>query len=481
MSAAGGAPPGVPAAAPDPLGLGDTIVAESTAPGRGGVAVVRVSGPASYAVGAAVVARWHDAAAAPRTVVRSPLCHPATGERLDDALVVALPGPRSYTGEDVVELSTHGGLAVPAAVVAACVAAGARPALPGEFTRRAVLHGKLDLAQAEAVGALVDARSQAMRRAALAQLDGGLSRRVAALREAVLDCEALVAYDLDFPEEDDGPIAPPRILAAADAALAGVRALLATAPVGQMARDGAVAVLAGPPNAGKSSLLNALAGESRSLVTEVPGTTRDALEVPIEPPGAPWPLRLIDTAGLRATDDRVERLGVELAERWIGRAHVVLCCGESVADVQVTLAHVAARTDAPRVAVLTKRDLATAAPLPEVPVDGAPPDLPWCAASAESGAGLASLLAATVRAVEARWGSPTPDVPVLLHERHRAALAECAAELAAFRTAWAGGTLPPPVAAVHLRAAVHALEVLVGTTDVEELLGRIFARFCVGK
>jgi small GTP-binding protein len=294
-----------------------------------------------------------------------------------------------------------------------------------------VLNGKLDLAQAEAVGDLIDARTDAMRAAALATLDGGLSRRIAALRDRVLDVEALVAYDVDFPEEDDGPVSHDQILAAARTAAAAVDALLATAPAGAIARDGAVVVLAGPPNAGKSSLFNALAGEARALVTEVPGTTRDALEVLVEPPtgpaGAggrpPWPLRLVDTAGLRDTADRVERLGVELSERWVRRAHVVLACGETPEDVARTLARVAPLTAAPALGVWTKADLrrpagaaAPAAGAPPVatgapPADaGAPPPTAGglLEVSAETGAGCAALLAAVVAVVAGRYGPPTP-------------------------------------------------------------------------
>jgi tRNA modification GTPase len=472
-----------------PFGAGDTIAALATAPGRGAIAVVRVSGPDAFAVADRVLRPAAAGATWPPPARRAALAaarDPVSGRLLDRVLATRFPAPRSYSGEDTVEVSTHGGVAAPAAVLAAFVAAGARPALPGEFTRRAVLHGKLDLAQAEAVGDLVDARTEAMRAAALAALDGGLSRRIAALRDRVLDVEALVAYDVDFPEEDDGPVSHDQILAAARTAAAAVDALLATAPAGAIARDGAVVVLAGPPNAGKSSLFNALAGEARALVTEVPGTTRDALEVLVEPPtgpaGAggrpPWPLRLVDTAGLRDTADRVERLGVELSERWVRRAHVVLACGETPEDVARTLARVAALTDAPAVGVWTKADLRHTG-------DASAPPGPAAAGvqavSAESGEGCVALLAAAAAVVAARYGAPDPELPVVTRARHLRALAEGRAELGAFVDAWSAAALPATVAAVHLRAAAHALESVIGAVDTEDVLDRVFGSFCVGK
>jgi tRNA modification GTPase len=462
----------------------DTIAAIATAPGRGAVAVLRVSGPDAFAI----VARCVPASSTPRVATLATVRDPRTGESLDRALVTRFPAPRSYTGEDVVELATHGGLAVPAAVLAALVAAGARPAEPGEFTRRAVLRGRLDLAQAEAVGDLVDARTQAMRRAALVQLDGGLSRRVGALREALLHVEALLAYDIDFPEEDDGPVPRSRIAAAAAAARRGVEALLATVPAGAIAREGAVVVIAGPPNAGKSSLFNALAGEARALVTDVPGTTRDALEVVVEPAPtdgarAPWPLRLIDTAGLRATEDRVERLGIELSERWVRRAHAVLACGETVGDVARTVEHVAALTEAPVLGVWTKRDARRASSVERDGdiLDARRSTLALLSVSAESGTGLHDLLTATTDAIAARWSSPDPELPLVTRARQQHALEAARDELAAFETAWDAAGLPAPVAAVHLRAAVGALESLIGAVDVEDVLDRLFASFCVGK
>src|SRR5690606_33882801 len=217
---------------------------------------------------------------------------PVTGEVLDRAMVVLFPGPRSYTGEDVVELTVHGGPAVAPAVLAALVAAGAREATPGEFTRRAVLGGKMDLVQAEAVGDLTDARTAAAGEAAMKQGDGGLSRRIAELRDDMLRLEALIAYDIDFPEEAGGPVSGERILSAASRVLAELNGLLATADGGSLVRDGAVVVIAGPPNAGKSSLFNALLGEERAIVTEIAGTTRDAVEALLDT--RPLPLRLVD-------------------------------------------------------------------------------------------------------------------------------------------------------------------------------------------
>ena len=330
----------------------DVIVALATPAGRGAVAVVRVSGRDAHAVGARVVQPWPDE---PRVVRLCEVRDPRTGETIDRALVTRFDAPRSYTGEPGLEIATHGGYAVPAAVVAALVAAGAREALPGEFTRRAVLNGKLDLVQAEGVGDLVDARSPAMRRAALAQLDGGLSRRVAALRDEVLQVEALIAYDIDFPEEDDGPLPRGRIAEACGAVLASLEGLLATAPAGELVREGAVVVIAGAPNAGKSSLFNALVGEARAIVTEVPGTTRDAIEAVVD--GGDWPLRLVDTAGLRATEDVVERLGIEVSERYLARAHVVLACSEDGAGMTRVVERVRSASAAPVVGVRTKSDL----------------------------------------------------------------------------------------------------------------------------
>ncbi|HEX7938670.1 MAG TPA: tRNA uridine-5-carboxymethylaminomethyl(34) synthesis GTPase MnmE, partial [Gemmatimonadaceae bacterium] len=309
-------------------GSGDTIVAVATAPGRSALAIVRLSGPRALSIGEAVMSPWPTTARSTRLVrIRD-----RDGAAIDEGIAVYYRAPASFTGEDSVEFTGHGGSLAPALVAAAFVAAGARPAEPGEFTRRAVLSGKLDLLQAEGIGDLTEAGSRAALRVALAQVDGGLSRRIAALRDRVIEVEALAAYDIDFPEEDDGPIPATRILAAANDVVAQIDQLLSTSPIGELVRTGAAVVIAGEPNVGKSSLFNALLGRRRAIVTDVPGTTRDALEAVTEAGG--WPIRLIDTAGLRDSNDTVEKLGIEVSREYIGRADVALACGDSEASLE---------------------------------------------------------------------------------------------------------------------------------------------------
>ena len=470
---------------------GDTIVAAATAPGRGALAVIRLSGPDAHAIARRCTASWPAVA---RQVTRARL-HAADrpDAPLDEAMITWFAAPRSFTGEDLVECTVHGGAFVPSAVVAAFVAAGARPALPGEFTERAVRRGKLDLLRAEAIGDLIDARTTASHRLALHQLDGVLTGHLAALREAVLGAEALIAYDLDFPSEDDGPLDPARVLAAVDGAIVAIDTLLATLPQAALGRDGVTVVLAGAPNAGKSSLFNALLGESRALVSEVPGTTRDAIEVLLD--DEPWPIRLVDTAGLRPSDDPVERLGIEVSHRRLAEAQVVLVCGEDDASIARAADEVRAHSAAPRLRVRTKGDRVNAVgPAPIAPERSTTPmdDVTTRASttgdegapitvSVVTGAGLVALRDALRATVRATTPPPAESAPVVTRARHVAALTTARAELHAFRAVWEDGVLPAPVAATHLRAATLALDDLLGALDVEEVLDRVFRAFCIGK
>ena len=447
------------------LTVDDTIVAIASPPGRGAIAVVRLSGRDAFSIARNHLRSWpsHSRAAHLSDFVDGM-------QRLDEVLVTTFPAPNSYTGEDVVEISTHGGYLAPSSVVAALTASGARQANAGEFTRRAVLNGKLDVLQAEAISDLIDANSRAMQSAALAQLDGGLSRRLSELRRQLLELEALIAYDVDFPEEDDGPISRERIESAIKDVLSSLNALLATAPAGEIVREGALVVIAGPPNAGKSSLFNALLGKSRAIVTEIPGTTRDAIEAVID--GGRWPLRLVDTAGLRETSDRVERLGIEVSERYLSSAEVVLACAETSGDLEETVRLVRARSRAVIQPVHTKIDLVS---------NRYEQGADTIAVSAETGLGLQQLLSRIETIVDELCGPRSPEVPMLTRARHKHALEIARSEILHFYEAWSETKLPATIAAVHLRTAIGALEELVGTVDVEDVLDRVFSSFCVGK
>lgn len=446
--------------------LDDTIVAVATPIGRGALAVVRLSGPRAFPIARKYIQSWPPE---PRVVHLSVIQDDK--ESLDHALVTLFPGPNSFTGDDTVEISTHGGHLVPASIVAALISSGARQALPGEFSRRAVLNGKLDILQAEAIGDLIDARSRAMQHAALDQLDGGLSRRLLHLREDLIGLEALIAYDIDFPEEDDGPVPREKIEQAAEDLRTSLNSLLATASAGELIREGAVVVIAGSPNAGKSSLFNALLGRSRAIVTEIPGTTRDAIEAVID--SGKFPLRLVDTAGLRDTVDPIERMGIEIGERYLVSAHLILACAEHIDALAQTIAAVGSLSNAPVIPVRTKADLVTLGDeiAPENTV----------LVSAETGFGLQELLDAINHLLGGTYGEIAPDLPMLTSARHHLALTLALKEVEQFEMAWSEARLPAPVASVHLRTAVHVLEELIGAVDVEDVFDRVFSSFCVGK
>jgi len=443
--------------------LTDTIVALATPPGRSAVALIRLSGRDALAVAGRVVRPF--AAEPARTARRARAVQPSGGETLDDVLYTVYRAPGSYTGDDLVEIGTHGGLLVPTEVLGALLAAGARLALPGEFTRRAMLNGKVDLLQAEAIGDLVDATAPAQRRAALGQLDRGLSQRISALREQVLALEALVSYDIDFPEEDGGPVPADRVDRAIEDLRAALQGLLQTAVEGERLREGALAVIAGRPNVGKSSLFNALLGNQRAIVTEIPGTTRDAIEASAVCDG--FPFRLVDTAGLRESGDRVERLGIEVSRRYLAAADLVILCAEAGRDLDDEERRFGGDYGERLIVARTKADLGS---------EGEP----GIRVSATTGEGLPELRAELARVAFSTLAQQGDVAPVVTRARHRAALERALTEVGEFAAARRAG-LEAAVAGTHLRAAVGALEDIIGLVTTDDILDRVFSSFCVGK
>jgi tRNA modification GTPase len=424
----------------------DTIAAIATPPGRGGIGIVRLSGPQVPAIAARLLGRLPD----PR-IAR----HVKFGD-IDEGIALYFPAPHSYTGEAVLELQGHGGPVVMQALLGACLDAGARLAEPGEFTRRAYLEGKLDLAQAEAVADLIDAASREAARAALRSLGGEFSAAVDALLGGLTGLRALVEATLDFPEEDVDRLHRDDAAARLAAVRAALEDVVQRSRRGSLLRSGIHVVLAGRPNAGKSSLLNRLAGEERAIVTAQPGTTRDALREPIQIDGVP--LVVVDTAGLREATDEVERLGVERTRRELAQADLVLEVIDATGDEALLAA------GAGRIAVYNKIDLRPGF----VPPAGA------VAVSAKTGEGLNRLRRAILDA--AGWSS-TGESTFLARERHLRALELARTHLEAA----AGLAARPELFAEELRLAQEALAAITGVFTADDLLGEIFTRFCIGK
>lgn len=447
----------------------DTIVAVATAAGHAGVGLVRVSGPAAADVGHGLARR-----SAPWPARRAVRASVAAADLTADALVTFFPGPASYTGDDVLEISAHGSPVILAAIVRQAIALGARPARPGEFTLRAFLRGKLDLVQAEAVRDLVAAVSPAQVRAATSQLDGSLSAAVVAQAEALRRIETLLEASMDFPDEGYRFIEPPEVHAALGRVGEEMTRLVAAGGRGQLVRDGARVVIAGVPNVGKSSVFNALVGADRAIVTPMAGTTRDLVSERLVIDGAL--VVLADTAGLRDGADVVEAEGVRRASRAVDTADVVIVVLDgSRAVSEPERALLRALEGRPVIVVRNKADLPCAWTVADAPTDALP-------VSAVEGDGVAALGRAIARSVAALSGGDGEAV-VVTNERHRVLLARALEYVrhAATELSASGHHLPEEFVVADIRAALGALEEVTGRRTADELLHEIFAGFCIGK
>ncbi len=453
----------------------DPIVAIATPPGRGGIGIVRISGRDIREVLHGVLGPGPAQQLQPRRALHARFCN-AQGETIDSGLALLFPAPHSYTGETVLELQGHGGPVVMRALLARCLEAGKtiglRIAEPGEFTRRAYLNDRLDLAQAEAVADLIDAGTAAAARGAIRSLEGDFSRAARELAEELTELRALTEATLDFPEEEIDFLRAADASARLERAIVTLRIVRQRARQGALLREGVQVVLAGAPNVGKSSLLNALAGEDVAIVTEHPGTTRDRIERRIEIGGIAF--NLVDTAGLRETVDPIEGLGIARTRVALTQADLVV----ELLDDTVPSGHGCASSfenrrapGAIHLTVHNKIDLTgTAAGVRDGQVF----------LSARSGAGIDDLRAELLRL--AGWtDDASTETVYLARERHLQALAHADERLAAARAHGAAGAAALELFAEDLRLAAEALGTITGAVSSDDLLGQIFGRFCIGK
>ena len=443
----------------------ETIAAIATPPGRGGIGVVRISGARLQPMLDALVA----SAVAPRRATRADFLS-ADGSVIDQGLVLYFAAPHSYTGEDVIELQAHGGPVVLRLLLKRCLELGARIAEPGEFTKRAFLNEKLDLAQAESVADLIEASTAEAARCAIRSLQGDFSRQIEALVHALTDMRMLVEATLDFPEEDIDSVERGSGRERLAQIQRQLTQIMAASRQGRLLREGIQAVLAGPPNVGKSSLLNALAGAERAIVTEIPGTTRDAIRETIDVQGVP--LHVIDTAGLREPRDPVEKIGIARTWEAIGQADMVLWVSDATRmETRAVDPTLGARlpSSVVQLHVVNKIDLVEAQPLQADQTHAREVHI-----SAKTGAGLESLRTAMLKAIG--WGGSDEGV-FMARERHLQALQLATHHLA--NAATLTGVLE--LFAEELRLAQHALASITGEVTADDLLGRIFANFCIGK
>ena len=454
----------------------DTIAAIATAPGEGAIAIVRLSGPGTYAIADRLFRGPPPppSARAPGTFAHGPIVDPASGEVLDDALLLVFRAPHSYTGEDSVEIQCHGGSQAARRILDALLSAGARQADPGEFTKRAFLNGKIDLTQAEAVLDLIHARSERAARLATAQLEDALGLRIRALYDALLAISADIEAMLDFPDDELPQSVPEEISTRLDAVSAEIRALLATWREGHVLRDGARVVIAGAPNVGKSTLLNLLAGRDRAIVSPHPGTTRDTIEETITLQG--YPLQLVDTAGLRDAPCEIEQEGIRRTRRALAEADLCVC----VVDASQPLssderAFLQSHEPAKLLVLLNKIDLGT-----QIRPENLP-GIDSMAVSLQKSPPISQISKKIIQKVVQK-PSGSDQEPFAISERHRNALQiamdEVTMSINRLNSGLEADFLP---AATHARAALDQIGYVFGKNCTEDMLDVLFSRFCVGK
>jgi tRNA modification GTPase len=457
--------------------LDDTIAAIATPLGEGGVGIVKISGPeANSILDQLFTPAIRTNRMEPRRLIFGRICDPQTGETLDEVLAVYMPAPHSYTRQDVVEIQAHGGIVPLRRILQLALAAGARPAEPGEMTLRAFVNGRLDLAQAEAVLDMVQARTEAALRVAAEQLGGSLSARVRQVRARLVDLLAYLEASIDFVEDE---IPPQEVVPPLREVGAALEEILSTADRGLIYRQGIRAAILGRPNVGKSSLLNALLRGDRAIVTPIPGTTRDTLEETVNIQGVP--LVLVDTAGIRAeTDDEIERIGVARSRAALDRADLALLVIDGSCPLNDADREIAALIGPkPALMVVNKHDLPPWSDGQAEALASLLPAAPRLNVSALTGEGIEALEEAIVEMV---FGGAvtTADTPLVSNPRHQALLARALDHVRAAEGGHLGG-LSPDLVAIDVREAVDALGEITGETATEDLLEAIFSKFCIGK
>lgn len=457
-------------------GLDDTIAAVSTPLGEGGIGMVRLSGSDAVAVAEALFSspRGKRLADAPsHTILHGFALHPETGAPLDEVLVTVMRAPKTYTREDVVEINCHGGLIATTAVLQALLRSGARLAEPGEFTRRAFLNGRIDLAQAEAVIDVIRAKTAEAERLALRQLEGRLSERIAALQDRITELCALVEVHIDFPEDEIEPVSKEEMFGAMAAIGAELAKLSRSYDEGRFFREGISAALVGKPNVGKSSLLNALLEKDRAIVTELPGTTRDVIEDCLNINGLP--LRIMDTAGIRETHHLAEREGVKRSLKAIEGADLVIAVLDGSRPLDDADREVLRRIGHKRMLVaLNKCDL----PSPPLSLPEAVGDA--VRVSARTGEGLDAVRRRIYELCISPESAPDREDVLVTTLRHKEALDQALRSLEGARQALKSGA-PLEVVALFLRESLNHSGTIIGAVTTDDILDRIFSQFCIGK